>query len=251
MTEERLLKNTIVIKDLADLQPDYEAGTLVLTNSQAVVDECVRLSIPVAAYEDSDGDRINCQQILMDIDEIDDEDLERIYRRCAGIPWDIAYTNRCYIREFAMDDLDDLFALYAKPHMTDYMEPLFEYQQEEEYEANYIEYIYKLYGFGMWLIFNRFTGKLIGRAGIEVRSTCKSDNQAELGFAIDSDYWRQGYAYEVCSKIIEVAREDYGLSSLIARCDPANISSQHLLTKLGFAQVGTEEDGDYRFFREI
>ena len=63
--------------------------------------------------------------------------------------------------------------------------------------------------------------------------------------------WRQGLAFEVCSKIVELAKEEYGLSSLIARCDPDNEASRGLLAKLGFTQVGFEADGDCRFFREI
>ena len=251
MTTVKFLRNKLIINNVKDLQPDYDDGTLVLTESQAVVDECNLRNLPVAGIDTVDGTGLKCSQLLIDVDEIEDEDMERIYRRCAGIPWTIAYTNRCLIREYCEKDLDDLFALYAMPHMTDYMEPLFEYEEERIYEKNYIEYIYKLYGFGMWLIFDRFTGKLIGRAGIEVRETCDKENQAELGFAISSSRWHQGLAFEVCSKIIELAKEEYGLSSLIARCDPKNIASIGLLLKLGFSQVGHEADGDLRFFREI
>ena len=251
MTTDNYLRETIIINNVKDLQPDYAEGTLVLTESQAVVDECNLRNLPVAGIDTVDGTGLKCSQLLIDVDEIEDEDMERIYRRCASIPWDIAYTNRCLIREYCEKDLDDLFALYAMPHMTDYMEPLFEYEEERAYEKNYIEYIYKLYGFGMWLIFDRFTGKLIGRAGIEVRDTCDKENQAELGFAISPARWGQGLAFEVCSKIVELAKEEYGLSSLIARCAPDNEASKGLLAKLGFTQVGFEADGDCRFFREI
>ena len=251
MTTVKYLHNKLTINNVKDLQPDYDDGTLVLTESQAVVDECVLRKIPVAGIETATGESLNCQQIIIDVDELEDEDLEKIYRRCAGIPWDIGYTSRCFIREYCEDDLEALFDLYNEPHMTDYMEPLYEYEEEKDYEKKYIEYIYKLYGFGMWLIFDRFTGKLIGRAGIEVRDTCDRENQAELGFAISHSRWHQGLAYEVCAKIVELARGEYSLSSLIARCDPANIASMGLLTKLGFSQVGYEENGDLRFFREI
>lgn len=262
MQNKTYLKSKIIINNVADLQPDYERGTLVLTNSQAVIDECETKNIPVAGYEqsldnqvdstsDTESNGLRCQQLIIDIDEVEDEDFERIYRRCAKIPWDIANTNRTYIREFSMEDLDDLFALYEEPHMTDYMEPLFSYEEEKEYESDYIEYIYKLYGFGMWLIFDKFTGKLIGRAGIEVRESCDRDNQAEMGFAIAHSRQREGLAFEVCSKIVEIAKSEYELSSLIARCDPKNEASKKLLEKLGFTQVGFENDGDCRFFREI
>ena len=135
--------------------------------------------------------------------------------------------------------------------MTDYMENLFEYEEEKEYERNYIEYIYKLYGFGMWLVFDKLTGELIGRAGIEVRETCTEENQAELGFAISSKRWHEGLAYEVCSKIIELATEEYELQSLIARCDPDNKASRNLLNKLGFCLIGYEQDGDCRYKKDL
>ncbi len=245
------LKSTIKVNKLEDLQPDYPQGVLVLSDSQAVLDECYAKGIPVAGYEQEGVTGLKCDQLLLDVDEVEDEDFENIYRRCKGIPWDIATTERTYIREFSMDDLDDLVALYDKPGMTDYMEPLFDYEEEKIYEKNYIEYIYKLYGFGMWLIYDKITDELIGRAGIEVRETCEEDGQAELGFCIASDHWKQGLAYEVCSKIVQLARDEYGMKSLIARCDPENKASIRLLEKLGFNFQYFQEDGDRRYFMEI
>ena len=251
MTGTKYLKKIIHVNKVSDLQPDYEEGTLILSNNQAVIDECINKNVPVVGVEQEDGTKLSCPQVIIDEDEVDDEEYEKMYRRCKKLAWDIAYTNRCFIREYQPSDLGDLFSLYSKPHMTDYIEPLFDYEKEREYELNYIDYIYKLYGFGMWLIFDRFTGKLIGRAGIEVRESCDREGQAELGFAISSDRWKEGLGFEVCEKIISLARDEYGLSSLIARCDPKNNASIGLLNKLGFSHVGYEKDGDLRFFREI
>ncbi len=245
------LKETIKINKIENLKMEYPEGTLVLTDSQAVIDECEARHIPVAGYEHDSIKGLKCQHLLLDVDDVDDYVFENIYRRCKNIPWFIAETERCFIREFSMDDLDDLFELYSKPGVTEFMEPLFEYEEERQYEQNYIDYIYKLYGFGMWLVYDKMSKELIGRAGIEVRDTCDKENQAELGFCISSDRWRMGFAYEVCSKIIEIAFDEYGITSLIARCDPGNIASVKLLEKLGFSIVGTEPDGDYRLYREI
>lgn len=241
------LKDIIKINKVKDLQPDYPEGTLLLSDDQAVIDECVNRNIPVAAYEHDDINNLKCDHILIDVDDVDDEIFENIYRRCKDIPWDISETKRTFIREFSMADLDDLFALYAKPDMTKYMEPLFKYEEEKQYELNYIQYIYKLYGFGMWLIYDKISKDLIGRAGIEIRDTCLEDNQAELGFCIASDRWGQGLAYEVCSEIVKLARDEYSLDSLIARCDPANSASRGLLEKLGFEFICIQDDGDCRY----
>ena len=88
---------------------------------------------------------------------------------------------------------------------------------------------------------------MIGRAGIEVRDTCLEENQAELGFCIASDRWGQGLGYEVCSEIVRLAREEYDLNSLIARCDPDNKASRRLLEKLGFEFICFQDDGDCRY----
>ena len=96
------LKSLIKVNNLADLQPDYPMGTLVLTDSQAVVDECSKKDIPVAAYEHDDVTGLKCQHILLDLDEVDDEEFENIYRRYREIPWDIATTERTLIREFSI-----------------------------------------------------------------------------------------------------------------------------------------------------
>ncbi len=245
---EKYLKEIIRVMDVSDLKFKYDDGTLVLTSSQSVIDACHDRCIPVAAIEEKGKSDLDCDYIIMDVDQVEDDDFEEIYRRCAGLPLDIGITRRTYLREFSMNDLDDLFALYAMPGMTCYMEPLFQYDKEKEYEHNYIEYIYKLYGFGMWLIYDRSDDRLIGRAGIEVRETCDEDNQAELGFCIASDLWRRGLAFEVCSKIIELAKEKYDRKSLIARCDPNNVSSRGLLEKLGFTMTGFEKDGDCRYY---
>ena len=51
MTTVKFLRNKLIINNVKDLQPDYDDGTLVLTESQAVVDECVFRRIPVAGIE--------------------------------------------------------------------------------------------------------------------------------------------------------------------------------------------------------
>ena len=107
--------------------------------------------------------------VVLSLEQVTYRDFVRVFERYHGIPWQILETKRCRLREFCMDDLDDLFALYAKPHVTDFIEPLYEYEQERLYEETYIERIYGFYGFGMWLVFEEDSGKLIGRAGLKSR----------------------------------------------------------------------------------
>ncbi len=236
------LKRVLRVHSIAELTELNSEGVLVISDNQEIIDECLNRNIPVAAHEHDDVSGLKCENILLDIDEIDDEEFEDVYRRQRGIPLDITTTARTYIREFCMKDLDKLFELYAKPKMTEYMEPLYPYDEERAYQRNYIKYVYKVFGYGQWLVFDSNTDELIGRAGIENRESCIEDAQAELGYCIASDKWHQGYAFEVCTQVIALAKQRYQLKSLIARCDKRNSASIKLLEKLRFTMIKEMDD---------
>ena len=174
--------------------------------------------------------------------ELDIEYLERVRRRYNHIPWDIGETDRCLIRELSLSDLPALYELYAKPGMTDYVEPLYDYETELEYQKAYIENMYGFYEYGMWLVFSKETGKLIGRAGLE---------HDELGYMIAPELWNQGYATEVCRFIIDYARENTDFEELYCRIDERNEASVRLAKKLGFTNSGhVDEDIHASIYRK-
>ena len=60
------------------------------------------------------------------LEEIDFTYLERIYRRFRKLPWNIAETKRCRIREMTEEDLDAIYEIYSGENITKYMEGLYE-----------------------------------------------------------------------------------------------------------------------------
>ena len=186
--------------------------------------------------------------VVMDENAIDEALAERVYKRHTGEPWTIAETKRCIIRELTMDDIDALFELYSKPGITDFVEPLYDYDKECEYERAYIEHMYGYYEYGMWLIFSKDTGELIGRAGLENRDYCDEretqgvpgayHSEMELGYIIAPEYQRQGYATEVCQAILEYAWENLCPDRINCLIDENNYPSRRLVEKLGFQLIG-------------
>lgn len=159
----------------------------------------------------------------------------KIWQRFAGVPWQIAETTRCTLREMCVDDIDDLYEVYSNPLVTRYTEALYEEREKEiQYIRDYIENVYKYYGFGTWLIHRKEDGRLIGRAGFSYRPGFE---EAELGFVIGAPFWRQGYAYEVCSFLMELGRSVYELGDIQALVKEENEASIRLLEKLGFSYV--------------
>lgn len=168
--------------------------------------------------------------------ELDIEYLERVRRRYNHIPWDIGETDRCLIRELSLADLPALYELYDKPGMTDFVEPLYDYETELEYQKAYIENMYDFYEYGMWLVFSKETGKLIGRAGLE---------HNEMGYMIAPEFQNLGYATEVCRFIVDYARKDTDFEELYCRIDEKNVASVRLAKRLGFVrngQIGNERN---------
>ena len=186
------------------------------------------------------------QYAVEGLDGIDADYMVKVYQRYRGIPWHITETGRCLIREMGPDDLDDLYELYADSRVTKYTEALFtDREKEKNYIEDYIEHIYNYFGFGTWLIHRKEDGKLIGRAGFNFRPGFE---EAELGFVIGYPFWRNGYAYEVCSHLLMLGKTVFEFEKIQALADKENTASIGLLEKLGFryAQDVTVDGKDYR-----
>ncbi len=169
---------------------------------------------------------------IEDLLSLEYKSLEEIYQRLAGQPWEIFQTNRLLVRESVPEDVDEFYRMYADHSITRYMEDLYEDREEEvEYIRAYADQIYDFYGYGMWTVILKETGKVIGRAGLSVRAGC---DIPELGFLIDAAYHRQGFAFEVCSAILKYARQELKFDRVQAVVDKQNKVSMHLLEKLGF-----------------
>ena len=165
--------------------------------------------------------------------EIEEEYLERVYRRQKGIPWDILETERCVVRELAMTDLDALYEMYGKENFGEFLEPLFDREKEEEYQKAYIENMYGYYEYGMWLVFHKDTGELMGRAGLELKEV-QGESQVELGYVISPEYRGQGYATEVCEAILLYNRNKLFIEDVYCMIERDNTLSIRLAEKLGF-----------------
>jgi RimJ/RimL family protein N-acetyltransferase len=89
---------------------------------------------------------------------------------------------------------------------------------------------YEHYGFWLYLIEEKSSGSPVGVNGLIQRDYL---NAPDIGFAIDENHWRKGYAYESSQAVIRHAA-DIGYKELLAITSTNNHSSIQLLIKLGF-----------------
>jgi len=83
-----------------------------------------------------------------------------------------------------------------------------------------------------WTIGSKINGEYMGGAGF-LRLT-DQHFRAEIGYQLDKKFWRQGFAEEALTSIIDFGFNKMNLHSIEANVNPANTPSTNLLQKLGF-----------------
>lgn len=211
-------------------------ASIVITDNESIVKECYDLHVPCIAYESrmvENQDLFRANMLVEGFMEVDYVFVLEVYQRFYQLPVAIATTNRLLIREMKVEDLDELYILYEDASMTRFLEPLYEKEEEIEFTKAYIKNMYGFYGYGMWSILDKKSGKLVGRAGLNNREV-DGEIQIELGYMIGAAYQRQGMAFEACQEILRFAVEK--LDCMFVNCfiHPENMASIQLVKKLGF-----------------
>ena len=202
--------------------------------------------IGVLGFESTPGDYLSSAYVVQDLCRVERRDLEVVDARFHNIPLTILETKRCIIREHSIEDFQAILDIYQDKSMTDYIEPLFDYDEEKEYEKEYIECIYKFYGYGLWLIIDKSTNEVIGRAGVESKDSCDT-NQVELSYQVKKEYQNKGIATEVCAAIVEYTFDRLEKESIIANVNEKNTPSIKIMDKLGFKPL---KNGKYILYNK-
>lgn len=222
---------------LTDLSGTKAENVLAAVTDRKTADAALAAGVAVLGVELTDQALGGCRYVIQGVEDITYEYCRRVFRRAHCLPWEMGRTGRCLIRELCLADLDDLYDLYESVYDSDgfgkNVEPLFERDKEEEYQRQYLENMYALWGYGMWLVWDADRKHLIGRAGLE-RKVINGENILEIGYLIAPKYRRLGYAYEVCQWILEFAAEHCPGEKLNAFIEKDNRASLSLIRKLGF-----------------
>ena len=84
-------------------------------------------------------------------------------------------------------------------------------------------------------------GSLIGGCGINLSDI--SGDEAEVGWLVHRDYWKQGYGSEMGRELLRFGFDEMMLHRIIARCDAENIGSYRVMEKLGMRREGLFLEG--------
>lgn len=182
------------------------------------------------------------RHIITTLDGITAQYLRMIYAHERGEPAQIAQTRHLVLREMCLTDMEALYGLYDTLKDCPYIEPLYTWEEELEFTKKYIEHMYGFYQYGLWLVFEKESGQLVGRAGIENRKIDGAVRQ-ELGYLIGKPWQHKGYAMEICTQIIKYGFHELDLEYLFLCTHKKNQPSISLAKKLGFSSYAADVDG--------
>ncbi|GAA0701658.1 GNAT family protein [Paraclostridium ghonii] len=152
-----------------------------------------------------------------------------------GFP--VLETRRLYLTKIINDHASDIFEYLSNDIVTRYLgkESLINiggaYELINKININYSE------GKGIrWGIIHKNSNKLIGTIGYDAIQI--KNKRADVGYDINSNYWRQGFATEAINEIIKFGFTKLDLNRIGAVVFPDNIASLNLLEKVGFTKEG-------------
>jgi RimJ/RimL family protein N-acetyltransferase len=88
------------------------------------------------------------------------------------------------------------------------------------------------HGFGLWVLRDRDTGGVVGRAVLRHLEVDGVD-EVETGYGLLPEFWGRGFATEIARACVNIGRERLGLASVIGITLPTNAASQHVMLKAG------------------
>lgn len=162
----------------------------------------------------------------------------------------ILETHRLLLRHQIPSDLDDLWALYCNPNITQFIPDAPRSRAEAQEELEWHRHGHpKNRDLGLWATIHKATGKFIGRCGL-LPWTIDGQPEVEVAYTIAEDFWGQGLAPEAAQAILRYGFETLNLSRLICLIDPENIASQRVAEKMGmaFEKEARDETGPFRVY---
>lgn len=153
--------------------------------------------------------------------------------RYLGNPITIKETKRLIIRELSVEDIRELYQIYQNPEVCLYIEGMEEYIDiEVEKHKAYIKNVYAFYNYGLWGVFNKSNGALIGRCGIQ-NQIIDETPEIELSYLLDRNHWGYGYALECCQSVLHYAACELEIPRIVAVIDRLNVRSIRVAERLG------------------
>lgn len=150
-------------------------------------------------------------------------------------------TERLDLRMLEERDFEEYAAIHTDPDVTRFTARKHLSREEAWRHMATIVGHWHLRGFGFWGVFERATGRLLGRVGFHQPEGWPD---FELGWTLGRHAWGKGYATEAAQRCVAYARDEMKRDHLISLVDPQNTASVRVAERIGESPQGeTDIDG--------
>ncbi len=181
-------------------------------------------------------DLSSANYIVEGFDEVTPYFLYYVYQHAHNLPAVITSTSRLILRELSLKDMQGLHNILSEPSTARFSgEPARTIGELIKLHKAYIPAAYHFRGYGLWGIFLKSTGELVGRCGFEL-SEAEVSPGIELGYLIGEKHRNNGYAFEAANACLLLCNR-LGLPEVFSVVQKDNPASLHLSEKLGMRAV--------------
>ena len=176
--------------------------------------------------------------------ELDPEFEKRDALRKAGIPVEIARTDRLLIRETIDSDISELYRIGTDQAVRKYIAPMQPTLEEEiVYTKAYVRHMYAFYDFGLWTVLEKDAygqERVIGRAGLFPSE--RLAGQIEMGYMIAPECQGNGYGKEAAEIVLRYAFNVLDLEEVHLFAEKENKASVKLAETLLIKVPGGQKE---------
>ena len=156
------------------------------------------------------------------------------------------------MRPLCHEDTELGIEMFTDPNVVRYLGGIL---SEEKIRAKMPNYVKRCGGgcIGIWCAIESSTSEKIGTGALLPMPIEEDDTNWELvdgpdipdcdievGYILKPSAWGQGYATEICQRLLRFAFEETPLTDLVACIDDENHGSKSVLVKCGFREVGRQ-----------
>lgn len=141
-------------------------------------------------------------------------------------------TDRLIIRDFLSSDINDLHEILGDNETMKFCESAYTFEKTQNFLQNFC-----IVKEGAFAVAQKSSQKIIGYILFHAWET----NVYEIGWIFNKNFWRQGYAFEACSNIINYAFEKMNVIKIVAETIDKQ-KSIGLMKKLGMKLVEVQKN---------
>lgn len=142
-------------------------------------------------------------------------------------------TPRLRAEHLRAEDLPELRRMHRDVRVMRHLGGVFTEAQTQAYLARGLAH-WDAHQLGVWIVYERDGNTPIGRAVLR-HMLLDGVDEIETGYAFYESHWGRGLATEITRACVSLGFEHLRCASIVAVTAPANLESQHVLRKCGFA----------------